>query len=509
MKNKNIILFIGILIFLAVLSINFTSAAVCCENTGSSPDGNDGAWCIDVDEESICNSNFRTSPTSCESTTYCSVGTCINAQTGECLPSPQASCDSELGGYWDSRNNYDIPQCQTGCCLIGEQAAFVTQTRCEYLASLPEYNVVPQFLNNIQDEQSCIALAEPEVKGACVFQTDSGNSCTIETKQECQERGAEFHEGFLCSAEELNTICGPTERTTCVEGKDEIYFLDSCGNTANIYDSESQDDAEYWTYIKDWTESCNPGESNTDSATCGNCDFYAGSTCSAVERGQNVNMGNYICKDLSCSYDNNGDGTKEKYEHGETFCATPKDWKENAPGREEIRIVCYNGEISAEPCASFRNEVCTETTIDDGTPDGYRYAACVVNSWQTCVAQDNEKDCDNADKRDCKWEENIGDGVCLPKDPPGFNFWDVEEDTETLCAVASDVCVVKKEKGLFGGWDYVENEECLSGGSWETEKQNLCLALGDCGVKVNYVDKKGWWENWKDFFTGEGYDEEE
>ena len=35
----------------------------------------------------------------------------------------------------------------------------------------------------------------------------------------------EFHEGFLCSAQELGTNCAMTEKTTCVEGEDEVFTM--------------------------------------------------------------------------------------------------------------------------------------------------------------------------------------------------------------------------------------------------------------------------------------------
>jgi hypothetical protein len=35
----------------------------------------------------------------------------------------------------------------------------------------------------------------------------------------------------------ITKTCGKTTNTVCVEGKDEVYFVDSCGNVANIYDA--------------------------------------------------------------------------------------------------------------------------------------------------------------------------------------------------------------------------------------------------------------------------------
>ena len=40
-----------------------------------------------------------------------------------------------------------------------------------------------------------------------------------------------------------------TKETTCIEGKDEVYFKDSCGNIANIYDSSKINDKGYWNKV--------------------------------------------------------------------------------------------------------------------------------------------------------------------------------------------------------------------------------------------------------------------
>ena len=42
----------------------------------------------------------------------------------------------EGGGVWDPTADCSVPQCELGCCLIGDQAAFVTNTRCRRLSGL-------------------------------------------------------------------------------------------------------------------------------------------------------------------------------------------------------------------------------------------------------------------------------------------------------------------------------------------------------------------------------------
>jgi hypothetical protein len=475
MINKNLILLItlGILLIGSVSAVGETS--YCCEKT------KDGAWCQNA-PEGKCDESFRVAPTSCEATSYCKLGCCYDSQEGVCIKNtPQKVCQ-EQGGVWSEKADCDIGQCELGCCLIGNQAAFVTQTRCKRLSSL--YGLEINFRNDISSEIECIASATSDVKGACVFERDFERTCLLTTQGECkemesEERNVSFHEGYLCSAEVLGTNCGPTEETTCTNEGDGVYFVDSCGNLANIYDSSKINDKNYWSEIKQESESCNPGVSNADSKTCGNCDYFLGSTCGSYKRGEDNKpaYGDYICKDLSCEYQG------ESYEHGETWCINNDENGENLPGSRHFRLVCYNGEVTVEPCADFRQEICMETDIED-----FRVASCVANKWQDCTSIDNKDDCENPDQRDCKW---INQGsVCVPLYPPGFDFWQEETDAESICSLGDVECTVTYEKGLLGGKECVDNCQCLSS-LWREKMKEVCYSLGDCGESINYIGVEG------------------
>ena len=312
--TKKLILFFIFGIFL----IGIISSAVlptggvsyCCEKTTT------GAWCQNAPAEK-CDADFRKVPTSCEATSYCKLGCCYDSQEGTCMENtPQKVCEDN-NGIWGDNAKCEIPQCDLGCCLIGDQAAFVTQTRCKRLSSL--YGLEIDFRTSIQNEVQCIASATSDVKGACVFEKEFEKTCLFTTKRDCLDMkaknstNAEFHEGFLCSAEELGTICGPSEKTKCVEGKDEVYFVDTCGNPANIYDSSKIKSKEYWSKIYGKEESCNPSSSNANSKNCGNCDYFLGSTCKDYKQtGDKIkpNKGNYIWCDLGCEFDG------KTYQHG-------------------------------------------------------------------------------------------------------------------------------------------------------------------------------------------------
>ena len=525
-NKKNItlitILLLGIFLIVPAFISAQADVSYCCEKTTA------GAWCQDAPQNE-CDSSYRSIPTSCEATSYCKLGTCINSPEGTCMENtPEVVCD-EAGGLWDPRESDEIPQCQLGCCLIGDQAAFVTQTRCKKLST--DYNLETNYRTDIQNEIQCIASASPDVKGACVFEQEFERTCRLLTRTECQdlktgspESLIEFHEGFLCSAEDLATNCGPSKQTTCVEGKDQVYFVDTCGNLANVYDSSKQGDANYWSEIQPAT--CGIGSNNANSVTCGSCDYFLGSTCKQYDRSVDnakPTYGDNICRSLGCK-DGDFENTYGRNPlHGETWCAaTTGDEKVNSPGGRHLRLICYNGDVTIEPCGDFRQQVCLQSGVSISGTDIFKTAACRANLWQDCAAQDNEQDCENPDKRDCDWinttrfdsEGNKIENVCVPAYAPGFDFWNPDGDATSLCSLASTQCVVTIEKGVFGDGEITSGSECaeLVDGelrikdSWQDGINNMCVSLGDCGSKTNYVGARGFYNQSPVAIDGERQD---
>ncbi|MEK6886657.1 MAG: hypothetical protein AABW88_02385, partial [Nanoarchaeota archaeon] len=293
MKNKLILIILGMFL------ISFASAvgvSYCAEKTVS------GAWCQNVPLEQV-NQNYQSAPTSCESTSYCKLGCCYDSDEGTCMKNtPQITCENSKG-VWSNSASCEVPQCDLGCCLIGDQAAFVSKQRCKKLSSI--YGLDITFRTDISNEIQCILSTTSDAKGACVFEQEFQTTCKFSSKKECLDLGYEnisFHEDYLCSAPELNTVCAKTKKTTCVEGRDEVFFVDSCGNIANIYDATKADEQSYWTKIVQKPESCGAGNANANSASCGNCDYYLGSTCKNYKRGTDraPQYGDSICRDLSC-----------------------------------------------------------------------------------------------------------------------------------------------------------------------------------------------------------------
>ncbi|MBM3247519.1 hypothetical protein FJZ17_03205 [Candidatus Pacearchaeota archaeon] len=443
--NKKIELSLAfIIVLLLTLSFGSAEANYCCEKTVS------GAWCQNAPQEQ-CDSSYQAAPTSCESTSYCKAGCCFDSREGLCMEStPQRVCEAS-NGTWADNKDCNIIQCQLGCCVLADQGAFVTLTRCKQISGF--YGLKTDFRKTITDELTCIATASSSDRGACV--TDNGvggKTCKFTTRDNCKgsslvldnstnasKSAPGFYKDVLCTAPELGTDCGKSTKTTLRDGKDEIYFTDTCGNVANIYDANRYDDPKYWRNVYKKSQSCGAGASNAGSKTCGNCDYYLGSI---GKRATGVlgkpTYGDYVCVDLACK--------KQGKKHGESWCVTDKPIGEglDTVGSRYYKEVCLNNEILTEPCADYRNEICIE-----GKFGSFTEAACRPNRWQDCLQQLEGDDCTNVDVRDCIWvpeyyystttgqiekstndtnsDGNLNDpspkGICMPNYPPGFNFW--------------------------------------------------------------------------------------
>jgi hypothetical protein len=486
------LLLIVLLMFVFLFSISsfVTAQAVnnCCEKTLS------GAWCQNSLPEN-CDPAYRSTSTSCESTSFCKPKCCVDSDEGLCSENtPERVCNEGSGTSIDDAE-CNVPQCSLGCCILGDQASFVTLQRCKKLSG--EFGLKTNFRNDIRDEVSCIEIANSEDKGACVFNSIGVRTCRMTTRGECNSQlgngTTEFFNEFLCSADELATDCGPSTETTCVEGNDEVYFMDTCGNPANIYDSKKiySNNPSYWQRIVKKEQSCNPGNGNTNSKTCGNCNYLQGSVCGTG----NAQFGSLVCKDLNCYNTENGN----TYKNGESWCIYQSKVGngKDVVGSRHYRHICVNGEELVEPCADFRNEVCLQESIST-TLGNFEEASCINNRWKDCIDQ-NSEDCSNRDLRTCyelkgvHVEENDAEGnnrgilnggeICLPDNPPGLKFWTGKE-SGNICDLGNARQVVKFEKKIIGSKKCVENCEALSD-NWIKKLNNVCTSLGDCGASVN------------------------
>src|SRR3989338_7884100 len=502
-KNKVLIfLLIGIAFILFSMQIgSAANATFCCEKTKGSSAALSGLYCQDAPQDQCDTSgDLKAVPTSCASTSYCKPGVCYDASEGNCAGNtPKRVCDIK-NGTWSVTSP---PQCYLGCCVLGDQAAFVSLVRCKKLSS--SLGLQTNYNKNIKDGASCVLSVQNQDKGACVFESEFETTCKFTTRAECTSgingtlQGS-FYKDKLCSAPELGTNCGRTTSTICALGKDEVYFKDTCGNPGNIYDSSKVNDIEYWTNVKTKAESCNPNDpnGNGNSPSCGNCNYLQGSFCrDSKSAGAKVNYGANVCANLNCKNTQNG----KAYKHGESWCVYNDKGKtgvsNNPVGSGFYKHICINGEEVLEQCADFRQEECIEDKIV--IPQGsFSQAACRVNRWQDCLIQKEQIDSQNPDRRDCTWDSDFTIGsnktlqkeVFVPNNSPGLNFWE-EGSAKQVCAQANTQCVVVYEKDLFGNEKCVEGCECLKQ-SWTDQRNDLCMAIGDCGPKINWVGDAGY-----------------
>jgi len=452
---------------------------VCCEKTNS------GGWCV-FTEQSNCDSDYRLSPTSCESTSYCKQGCCFDSDEGICMESTsERVCENLYSGTWADSKECEIPQCELGCCILGTQAALVSSTRCKSLSI--DYGLNITYKKNIQSEAECIEEALSQDQGACVFESEFQTTCKFTTRQQCKsETDSDFYKDYLCSNDELNTICAKQFSTGCYDGK--VYWRDSCGNKENIYAGNSDAERD-----KSWnsgkvlkTAPCTPQEAKTNPQNCGNCDYLQGTTCKEYSRGdKKPEFGDYVCRDLDCYNTYNG----ENYKHGESWCVYDNQF--DSVGSRQWRHICIEGEEILEPCADYRQEICItgSITTDEGV---FREAACRANRWQQCFGL-SQDDCSNTIKGDCSWIPALEDtpGVCVPTFSPGLQFWAPE--ASNVCGGVSTTCTVILECGIGddpedGDCDCIQNCECLED-SWGNRMNQICSKVGDCGGKINIVGK--------------------
>ena len=155
--------------------VGVSDVAICCEKTKK------GLYCIDALESDCDTSNgLRKLQTSCVSSSFCKPGFCFDTDEGTCLDNvPQVVCNRD-GGTWSATKP---PQCNLGCCVLGDQGSFVTQTRCEKLSAF--YGLETNFNLNIADATACILIASGKEKGACVYMDGYKKTCKLTSREDC------------------------------------------------------------------------------------------------------------------------------------------------------------------------------------------------------------------------------------------------------------------------------------------------------------------------------------
>ncbi|MEI7718384.1 MAG: hypothetical protein WCI72_00835 [archaeon] len=537
-KESSVIQFLARPIIPTVSASDYVPAG-CCKETIT------GATCQDVllVDKALCKTDLI--GTSCNTVSECQKGCCYDSDSGICsLNAPKESC-TLFGGKWDASATCSIPQCQVGCCILGDGAAMTTTRECTKLSN--EYDILKVF-KPLDAKNSCDSYADLKDEGACLTSsTDYSDlkNCIFTTKENCNRANQEFKKGYLCTSKELNTSCVKTTKTSCMSGDDRVYFLDSCGNKANVYDSFKGKDQTYWEKVIAPSASCNgPAE------FCGNCQYTSGSICTKYIAGQNLpkpEMGDNVCKNLDCA-----GGRK----HGESWCisdAINSQDISNPVGTRSYVATCFEGEIKLDGCADFNQEICIE---NKDTALKRSDAMCVINDWRSCIYA-NDADSYNKVKTKCdalpqcvmfneipgneKYSELpgfkqianeeqgkaglVGKGMntvithCVPRFTPGYQFWSSsvvsnpfssagkqesnagyggsQSETNSLCGLGTFTCVshIQTTSSMISSSAVdKENPECNMQAVSQSKQQvslmmdalnDRCRSLGSCGIQYN------------------------
>lgn len=444
--------------------------------------------------ESDCQGSFAEGAL-CSSTSFCVKGCCYDEEKGIY---DKNVLRSDCKASWNADPNCNLPGAKKGCCVLGRATSFLTEGQCRTESLWKGFGF--DWQGNL-NELECILLSSTQKEGACVL---GAGECKFLTESSCLNYGGSFHEGYLCTSRELNTICEKTSQTKCVEGRDGVYFLDSCGNIANIYDFSKMNDQSYWERVMSVDASCGATnkDGNAKSSSCGNCNRFLGGVCASASADNfKVNSGNFYCKSTSCMFKG------ESYKNGESWCVY--DGKvgdgDDVVGSRHWRYVCNNGEIQVEPCADYRNQICVQADSFDyeGKEILFRTSSCVTNNWRECVSLNSEKDgiekCAetlNCEVRNVDIDKKFSFEVCTPKYPAGFDLNDLRysETAKAVCGMASQKCTVVYEPKSTGGCEIKYNGDCLKE-EFTQEMNDFCRSLGDCGGEVNIVGE--YTENYK------------
>jgi hypothetical protein len=479
------------------------------------------------------------------------LGCCYDREEGICTPnSLEENCLENEESSWLQDGKCEVPECNLGCCYLGLEAQFITEQRCSFLSST--LGTPKKWDGSIREEMECVASLENEESGACVISQGNSeeNLCKFTTRQECMQLTRDsnaFHKGFLCSNPTLNTVCERQQTASCANGRDGVYWFDSCGNRENIYSSNREGS---WNNGKVLAkeQSCNPNSNNANSVSCGNCDYGLGSVCGEFREGEDRgNFEGYTCRDLNCYNAPDHAGRTKDRINGESWCIYDGQIGErtisldygdtkneeqisvDTVGSGHYRVSCVNGEVEVEPCADYRKEICVEDTAELENGREIDNAFCRVNLWEQCITYNTQSTSGGCDgicldycdqNPDCRLhnvevDDKFKFNICVPKYPPGFDlginlnfdsttnnlneqfgtqfegFQDIVNQggssamKNQICNMGELTCPVVWVKKL-SGWKCEENCDCQTD-EFTEQMNNLCVSLGDCGAYVNWV----------------------
>ncbi|MBT7251305.1 hypothetical protein HN604_00615 [archaeon] len=471
------------LIGFVILGSSLVSSAEGCCSLDSS-----GVDCTYIDSAECPSSSSFQDFVSCDDAAFCQGGCCYDDSIGSYDVSVlEANCATQ----WSPDSTCDsVPGSEPGCCILGDSVNWVTEGACAINSD--SLGVETDWDSSISYAE-CQEIPSSQDRGACVLE---GGFCSISTQETCSSIGGDFSSGYLCTALSLDTVCLMNDQTECVSDLDQVYFIDSCGNQANIYDSSKVGVQSYWETMISPEQSCNFGDSNANSAECGNCDYFKSSSCSsAIEDSFNVDYGTNYCKDLSCEFDG------EPFNNGDSWCRYDGaiGSSDDVVGSRHWRYSCNQGVIDIDPCNDYRQEVCVQKNTKENGEIVFREGSCLANPWQNCFDLNNNfagaelvEECKSAIS--CRMQgvsinpgDSFGFNRCVPQYPSGFDLKTEEsaEEAVNICNQGTARCVIPRKRKWDTSCKIKDNAHCEDAAFTE-QMNDFCMSLGDCGGAVNY-----------------------
>lgn len=491
-----ILIFIFSVFAIPINSSEVSAANKCCQKSMV------GEYCQYLDESS-CDGSVKSTYTTCEKTYFCQIGCCA-IEDGDCfINAPRSLCSAKGGTFFDDATCSSVAQCSKGCCVLGNECSYLTQTKCKSVVrNYPELQMV--FDSEVENEIQCINKCRSAEKGCCV----SGEECKWATRSTCNAETGELSndtskkaEGFFkdlfCSNNKLACDCAPHHHKGCLDYSDDVYWFDSCDNPEDIAEK---------------------------------CDYASGDLCGQI--GDTYRCLSTTCEDTYADVASPNSGGSKKAGEGWCVYDASVGFGTDVVGSRHYRHICINGKELSYPCADYREEMCVSGVVDFGAetqsiPENpfvpgsgdFIEAACIENRWGDCGSCNydetesvpTEEDiedaidcCQKSEMRDCFWVGDDSAGKCLPHVPPGFKFWEGEgQDTCNGGNIECTAVFAKSGltevpfleafaeytgKGEFNGWTPVANEFCLSK-DWLAQVNSECKSLGDCGAYFNVEGK--------------------
>ncbi|MEK6863799.1 MAG: hypothetical protein AABX27_00735, partial [Nanoarchaeota archaeon] len=305
----------------------------CCEMTTG------GESCRYTNVEDCNTEGYQVGPyQKCEDSLFCKVGCCISPD-GSCSKQvSKGTCENAGDGYmWDADATCASEQCNKGCCVLGgAECKFTTEKRCSGITGSFE-GLELDFRNAVATEKECTDVCKAQDDGCCLKAT---GDCKRTTRGLCGlddgTGSAGFYKDKFCSEPDLRCEpkCAPHARKGCVEGLEDVYWFDSCGNREEV--------------VTETIEYSDNPEKN------GDCDYARGTLCSSKIDDTHPTA---YCKSVNCKEADVSNYEQIEYDgiaryNGESWCVydTKPGPAMDTVGSRHWRHICINGEEIVEPC---------------------------------------------------------------------------------------------------------------------------------------------------------------